>query len=265
MEKFMTQYELKQAAKKSRYAEIAKKLETQAQQLYVYDCQQIDAIPAGQPVLVGHHSEKRHRSALARSHKRIEKICELNQKAEYFHQKATSNSKAISSDDETAVKKLKIKLAGLEEKQEQMKHINVTYHKNGNIDAINTLTDDDKLNIKIDMERFRYNQPYPSFYLTNNSAEIRRIKARIAQLEKVQAEPAKDPIHGNGYTVTENKEDNRIYFEFNKKPSSEICQAMRTYGFKWSPTRMAWVRMLNAKSRNRTYILIEKINEFLIV
>lgn len=49
--------------------------------------------------------------------------------------------------------------------------------------------------------------------------------------------------------MTENKEDNRIWFMFDEKPSRAVCEIMRKYGFKWSPSREAWVRMLNESSR----------------
>lgn len=41
-----------------------------------------DVIPFGQPILVGHHSERRHRALLDRNHKRMDKCVEYSQKAE---------------------------------------------------------------------------------------------------------------------------------------------------------------------------------------
>lgn len=50
-------------------------------------------IPFGQPVLVGHHSEKKHRALLARNHKRMDKCVEHSAKAE-SHKIAAENIEA---------------------------------------------------------------------------------------------------------------------------------------------------------------------------
>ncbi len=52
-----------------------------------------DIIPFGQPVLVGHHSEKKHRALLARNHKRMDKCVEHSAKAD-THRIAAENIEA---------------------------------------------------------------------------------------------------------------------------------------------------------------------------
>ncbi len=215
----MSSYEIKQASKKARYAEIARKLEARAEQLYKLDCQQMDQIPAGQPILVGHHSESRHRAAIARSHSRINRILELNKKSEYYRQKALTESRSISSDD------------------------------------------GDKEILKKHMQQYpSQKSPCPSYQVTNTNAEIRRIKQRIAELEKAKKEPAKEAIKGKGFNVIESKEDNRILFKFDEKPNQAICQIMRQHGFKWSPSRRVWVCMLNHAGRCQVQAAINAIN-----
>lgn len=261
----MNNYETKQAAKKAYYAEKAKELQAEADQLYQYDRKQMDLIPLGQPILIGHHSERGHRAALKRSHNRLNKMCELQNKAEYYQRKASSMNHAISSDDEDAITKLKTKLAKLEARQERMKQINAGYRKQGGIDAIPGLTDEDKAHLKAEMQRCPwYDKPYPSFYLSNNNAEMRRLKQRIAELEKKAQEVPREAIKGNGYTITENQEDNRIWFKFDEKPSSEICRLMRLYGFNFSKSRgNVWVRMLNQAGRFKTQEVMKAIEPLL--
>lgn len=257
----MSTYETKQASKKARYAEIANKLEARAQQLYELDRQQMDLIPAGQPILIGHHSEARHRAAIARSHSRMNRVLELNEKAAYYRQKALTESNNISSDDEEAINKLKAKLAKLEQLQAEMKRINSEYRKGG-LDGITGLSEETKESLKKSMKICPWEKaPFPSWRLTNNNAEIRRVKQRIAELEKAKSTPAREAIKGHGFTVTESKEENRILFQFEEKPSAAVCQLMRKYGFKWSPTRLAWVRMLNQAGRYQVQAVIEAMNK----
>lgn len=257
----MNKYEEKQAAKKAYYAEKAEKLEAEAQRLNEYDRKQMSLIPFGQPILVGHHSEGRHRALIKRSRKRADKILSLSRKAEYYRNKATATNNAISSDDEDAIAKLKIKLNNLEYSQNEMKRINKAFRKNG-IEGITNLDEKLKAELLKHMKQFNYDIPFPSYSLQNNSAQIRRIKQRILELEKRQKLSPKT-IHGNGYTVKENKDDNRIMFIFESKPSLEVREILRKYGFKWSPNRCAWVRMLNEVGRFKSECTMQEFNQIL--
>jgi len=69
-------------------------------------------MPFGQPILVGHHSEARHRREIARSHSQMDKCVELSNKSEYYANKAdaTKNNNAISSDNPEAIDLLREKL-----------------------------------------------------------------------------------------------------------------------------------------------------------
>ena len=83
------------------------------------------AIPMGQPILVGHHSEKRDRNFRKRIHNNYSKGFELKEKAGNLRARAASVGTAgVSSDDPDAVVKLEEQLAELEKKQEFNKAIN---------------------------------------------------------------------------------------------------------------------------------------------
>ena len=68
------------------------------------------------------------------------------------------------------------------------------------------------------------------------------------------------PIQENGFVITENKEDVRLWVEFDRKPEKEVCQIMRRNGFKWSPTRKAWIRLLNDAARSAVKFACKEIN-----
>src|SRR5216683_1919141 len=97
----MNPYELKQALRKSR--------------------QSIQHIPFGQPILVGHHSERRHRRDLARHDRLMRKVIATDKRAKELAQRASTVTRAISSDDPDAPDKLRERIAKLERDQAAMK------------------------------------------------------------------------------------------------------------------------------------------------
>src|SRR5439155_16633940 len=73
--------------------------------------------PFGQPILVGHHSERAHRNDIARQHRKDDKARELWQEAEQAGRaaQAAAENRSISSDDPNAVDALQAKGAYLEQ------------------------------------------------------------------------------------------------------------------------------------------------------
>lgn len=152
----------------------------------------------------------------------------------------------ISSDDPTALQKLRAKLAGLEELQEQMKATNAYYRKNKTLDGCPHLTEEQVERLKAEMARSWHpeERPYLSFELTNNNANIRRIRARIAELEKRQAEPAPEGWEYDGGRVEMNTAENRLQLFFEAKPENTVRDELKSYGFRWSPKNGCWQRQL---------------------
>lgn len=160
----------------------------------------------------------------------------------------------IMSDDKRAIEKLKIKLEQLERAQETMKAVNAYYRKYKTLDGCTDLSPRAIEEIKADMARSWRTEPKPfeSYSLTNNNANIKRTRERIAELEKEQQRAesgaAKD-ITGNGYTLTENADLMRIQFIFDDKPDESTRTLLKSNGFKWAPSQGAWQRMLNNNGR----------------
>ncbi len=94
----------------------------------------------------------------------------------------------ISADDSQAAAKLESKLASLENVQERMKAVNAYYRKHKTLDGCPHLSEDEVLKLKSGMaSSWRLgDKPYPSWALSNNHAEIRRVKERIATLTRQQ-------------------------------------------------------------------------------
>jgi DNA repair exonuclease SbcCD ATPase subunit len=134
-------------------------------------------IPFGQPILVGHHSEKRHRNAIARSDRAMRASFENASKAAEMQSKAANieaaADDAIYSDDPDAIERLTEKIAGLEAERDRRKAINAQFRK------------DHKTELKA-MTAYERHQamPYPTYSLANISGNLRRNRARLAQLKR---------------------------------------------------------------------------------
>ena len=245
----MNWYEQKQADRRERYAERAEKLRDVARgEFRKADLsEEVSRIPFGQPILVGHHSEGRHRRTIERAHNAMGRGIEAGEKAGELEARANTVNRAISSDDPDAVDKLREKVAKLKANQERMKAANKLVRKKDTAGLVAMF--DEKVAGGLMSPDFCGRLGFPSYALTNNNANIRRIEQRIAELEQAaETEPAED-IEGDGWTLREDTDENRVMFEFDGKPPAETRAMLKSHGFKWSPSRVAWVRMLNNAGR----------------
>lgn len=232
----MNNYEEKQAARKARFEELAEQARNEAARAHE-NANELARYSAGTPILVGRHSEKRHRRHLERIWNCDRKGYELSEKAAHYEAKAEAVGRGgISGGDPEALVKLRAELAELTAKQERMKTIN-NLVKRGDQAAIDAsdLSDDERRDMQWGGGRFA------PFMLTNNGANLRRIKARIADLEALQAMEDLQ-VETDLYTYTEDKDEHTVEFEFKGKPSDEIRALLKRSGFKWAPSREVWVR-----------------------
>ena len=90
---------------------------------------------------------------------------------------------------------------------------------------------------------------FPAYELTNNNANIRRMKKRLAELERLATAEPKEYQIAHGVTVEEDPSDVRIRIHFPDKPSEATRKVLKRYGFKWSRYNKAWQRHLNSAGR----------------
>jgi len=258
----MNDYEARQEARRKRYEELARKNEQESHARFERADEMASVIPFGQPILVGHHSEQRDRNYRNRIAVNMDKGCEALDKAKYYEQRAASVGKGgISSDDPDAADKLTDRLAKLEAKQAYMKRINAIhgrYLKNpGSLDK-EDLADKERELITSYKPPYSWEpHPFAPFELTNNSANIRRIKDRIKALENMPTETKE--VEHNGVKVVENADINRVQVIFPGKPDKAIRDVLKYHGFRWSPTNMAWQRHLNSAGIYAAECVLRKI------
>ena len=154
----------------------------------------------------------------------------------------------ISADDPDAVKKLNAKLEKLTKAQETMKAVNAYYRKHKSLEGCPELDSEAIEKLKARMEiRGIHDKPYPSWALSNNNAEIRRIKDRIQSLS-VNKEGLYTGWEFAGGKAEINVKDNRLQLFFDDKPDGKIRDELKANGFRWSPKASAWQRQLNSNA-----------------
>lgn len=158
----------------------------------------------------------------------------------------------ISSDDSNAVEKLRKKLDSLTKSQETMKAVNAYYRKNKTLDGCDLLPLEQIEQLKADMKSTWniHDKPFPPYALSNNNANIRRVKARIEELEKKAAEATPEGFEFDGGRVEYSKEDNRIRIFHDEKPDPDTIRELKSNGFKWSPRNGCWQRQDTDNARH---------------
>lgn len=158
-----------------------------------------DAIPFGQPILVGHHSEKHARRDQERIHNNMGKGIEHEEKARGMNSKAAEIDRqadhAIYSDDRDAVERLRERIAGLEAERERAKLVNKAVRKHG-LEALYKPAPPFDLTVEEKRELLQLCQlcPYhevekkgwPSYKLTNLGGNISKQRERLRFLEAAQ-------------------------------------------------------------------------------
>jgi hypothetical protein len=164
----------------------------------------IDGIPPGQPILVGHHSEKRHRGALERHDQRMRAGFEHQEKARSMESRAAEIDRqaenAIYSDDDDAIERLEERIAELEQQRERIKVSSKAIRKYG-LEALMQpappfeLTQKEKRDALSLMSCTPYHKVesrgWPSYYLQNLGGNITRNRKRLEQLKAREAQRAR--------------------------------------------------------------------------
>lgn len=232
------------------FKELASKNFDAEQQLFDRANKMASVIPMGQPILVGHHSEKSDRAYRNKIHNTMGKAVEAGQKANYYQDRAEAaeNNYSISSDNPDAINELEKKLAGLIEQQETWKKVNkiLKAKKKSEVHKLADLG-------AAGLERYsHYLNPdslhgigIPSYRLTNNNGNMGRIKQRIEQLKRIAAMTEKE-ITVNNVRIFSSPDTNRVQMFFPDKPSEEIRTELKRSGFRWAPSEGAWQKFLSS-------------------
>ena len=252
-----------------RYEGLAAKHSGLASQYYNQSTEMSKYIPMGQPILIGHYSEKSDRNYRDRLWNKMGQSVKHNDTAEYYKGKAAAAdcNDAIYGDDPEAITKVSAKIAELEANQESMKASN-------KIIKSTKLSDGEKVEALqknghsiesakeiLSPQRWR-GAGYQGYELTNNSANIRRMRQRLERLERSLLAAADKGDEEKEYpehdmTVITARSIDRLQLCFEGKPSGDVRKILKSNGFRWSPSSTAWQRHLGNSSYALDRVLAE--------
>lgn len=151
-------------------------------------------IPFGQPILAGHHSQRRHEKAIDRSWAALGRSVESDRMAKRHAEKARNIegqlAASIYSDDDDAIERLRERIDGLEAERDRIKRYNASARKaakTGGTGDVTILDDEQRANL-LSVARYapyqlRAGNALPAYSLSNLSGNIARNRKRLEQLE----------------------------------------------------------------------------------
>lgn len=170
---------------------------------------------------------------------------------------------SVRSGDADAVQALKNKIEKREKEHQFMKNVNKTLRMKDEVkkeEKLLELFEGDKKAIEeIKKPDFIGRIGYASYTLQNNNAEIRRLKKRLEELEKVKNEAEEEKeIEYSNFTVVKNTDIMRLQILFDDIPDKETRDILKSNAFRWSPKNKAWQRQY---TKNGEYALKKVIEE----
>ena len=243
------EYDAKRLARYERLAAAADRAENESSAHWEQAHKMASIIPFGQPILVGHHSEKRDRNYREKIERKHRKGYELHQKAEHLRERATAaqNNTAIFSDDPAATEKLADKIARLEARQELMKKANKLVRANDRQGLIE-LGFSERTIDQLFVPDYLGRTGFPDYAITNNGASIRAAKKRLVELEAKANATTQESTIGD-VRIVENVEANRLQLFFPDKPDEATRTNLKSRGFRWTPSEGCWQAYLSNQSR----------------
>lgn len=194
----------------------------------------VAGIEPGQPILVGHHSERRHRRDLDRSWAALGKSVEEQKLAKHHEQKARGLAiqleRTIFSDDEDAIEKLEAKAADCDAAAERCNAINKAWRKGGR-DAVAAEFGEALAKTAEELcSRFSWLERKGPMDATSDRAEARRCRERIKVLQARQIR-ADEAEAAGGVRLVERQ--GWAVVTFVEKPERIVLLALRSAGYHW--------------------------------
>lgn len=248
----MNDFEARQAARVERYRERA------ARACFSSPANETLRAMQGEPVKIGHHSERRHRRLIEKADRDMSKGCEELSRAEYWERRARAaeGNAAVSGRDPEAVEKLLDKLNELGEAQDRMKTVNEAHRRfladPATLDAA-PLTDADKALVRAYKPAYSWEpHPFPPYALKNNNANMRRVRERIEELERQRAEGERPDRTGEAggvsVVVRDNAEMDATELHFAAKPPPEVLAQLKARGWHWVRSAGYWSRRRSSQT-----------------
>lgn len=172
---------------------------------------------------------------------------------------------SIQSGDSNALGKLQAKLKGLEENHAQWKAQNAHWRKYGTMKGFPGVSEEKAQRLDAEIKDSLYKTPAAPWTLQNNNANMKRIKDRIASIEKEKAKMESGEKTSypdvNGVEVEENANEMRIQLRFPGKPDEATRTLLKSNGFRWAPSQSAWQRQLTGNGKRAARSVLDELKK----
>ncbi|AWT34545.1 hypothetical protein DM785_02510 [Deinococcus actinosclerus] len=155
-------------------------------------------------------------------------------------------------------------LAKREQEQEHMKAVNKACRSKDPHAALAALGITGALAEKYLKPDWSGQKGYPDYKLKNNGAEIRRLRAKLAQrvqVAQVAAVEAVSVADVCGVQVEEDRDADRLRLVFPGKPSERMRGVLKGRGFRWAPSVGAWQRQLTPAAREAARAVLDAFRD----
>lgn len=197
-----------------------------------------DQIPCGQPILVGHHSEKRHRRAVDKIQSGMDRGLEHQRRAEDHAAKADGIDRALEDsifdDDPDAIEQLEARAAAAEQAADKIVELNRALRREVRAGLregwASRVTDDAGERADFLRNAQLTGSPvYPAYATRNLRAAARRDRKRAEELSRQRDRV--DQAEAAGGVLIEG--DDWVSVTFHEKPSREVRDSLKGAGFRW--------------------------------
>lgn len=199
-------------------------------------------------------------------HRRLTELCEFRKRAlEAIKKTLHPEWRPIMAGDDDAVSRLREKIKKEEQSHAVMKTANAAIRKNKKhgreaqiaaIRAVHPMFTEAKAAELLTPDCMGC-IGFPGYVFQNGSANLRRMKTRLAQLERDKARLETSQNGANGVRLEDCPRDNRVRLFFPGKPTEEIRTRLKSSGFRWTPSLGCWQAYRNSRS-------MEQAKEFII-
>jgi len=165
----------------------------------------------------------------------------------------------IDNSPESELERVRLNLTQREELQEQMKAANAALRK-GDDAALEDLGFTAEQIAELKKPDFAGRTGFPAYRLSNNNAEIARLRERLKSAEERMAAAQAGPVEQeyNGVRMVEDATDDRLRLYFDGKPSDAVREDLKAAAFKWSPKNEAWQRQLTPAAKYAAKQVLDK-------
>ena len=200
------------------------------------------------------YNMKKHNKQMSREDTLWQEYSEIQ---DLLNKMKTIGTGAVDLADPHAREILTEQLQQLRCKLEQCKALNAYYRKHQSfVDFPNMSADAaEKLTAEFNETRSKcpwIDKPCPDYELTSLRGKIKRVQARLDELDKLDAARVTqtDAIVFAGGEIVKNAELNRLQIIFHEIPDEDTRATLKSNGFRWSPSNQAWQRQLTQSAEN---------------